>query len=168
MTGDGPQDTGPRVVELGPVGAELLAELHARCFADPDVSGPAWNAGAFAELLSLPGCFALVAAAGDAEAPMGLILVRVAADEAEILTIGVLPGSRRSGIARHLVDAALDRTRAAGAVKLFLEVAATNGPARALYAALGFAEIGRRRGYYRLAGRVVDAIIMVRADDDTA
>lgn len=152
----------PRLVELGPAGAELLAALHAQCFADPDVTGPAWDDRSFADLLSLPGTFALVAVRGvEADAsPAGLILARTAADEGEILTIGVLPQQRRGGVARHLVRGAMAHAAGAGATTLFLEVAETNAPARGLYSSLGFNDVGRRRGYYRLGGRAVDAIIM--------
>ena len=75
-----------------------------------------------------------------------MVLLRVAADEAEILTIGV--AARRQGIARALMAAALERARAQGARTMFLEVAADNGAARGLYEMLGFAPAGLRQGYY--------------------
>jgi ribosomal-protein-alanine N-acetyltransferase len=77
-----------------------------------------------------------------------MILIRVAADEAEILTLAVAPEARRTGLGRALLDAACEAARAAGAVRLFLEVSATNQAARALYDAAGFQQIGRRRRYY--------------------
>ncbi len=48
----------------------------------------------------------------------------------------------------------------AGAVTMFLEVASTNTPARALYAAAGFVRVGRRAHYYAHGG---DALVL-RAD----
>lgn len=155
MTGD------PAIARLdaaaGPAGAALLAALHADAFVDPAVSGPAWGTADFTALLAMPGTFALVAG-GDA--PVGFVLVRIAADEAEILTLGTATAARRHGVARALVAGAAAAARASGAVRLFLEVAETNGPARALYAAAGFTVVGRRRNYFMLAGRPVDAVVM--------
>ena len=70
------------------------------------------------------------------------------ADEAEILTLAVIPGQRRHGIGRALLRAATRRAEAMGAASMFLEVAVTNVAARALYATQGFAEAGIRRRYY--------------------
>jgi [ribosomal protein S18]-alanine N-acetyltransferase len=78
----------------------------------------------------------------------GMIIARVAADESEILTLAVSPGQRRRGIGSRLLRLAMDRAAERGAMSMFLEVAMTNDAARALYAALGFAEAGRRLGYY--------------------
>ena len=82
------------------------------------------------------------------------------ADEAEILTVGVVPSARRRGIARMLLGALLDEARRRGAREAYLEVRIDNAAARALYAKEGFAELGIRPGYYD-AGRV-DAVVMSR------
>jgi ribosomal-protein-alanine N-acetyltransferase len=76
------------------------------------------------------------------------IMVRVAADEAEILTLAVPPLLRRRGRGRALLDAAIVHARMRGARAMFLEVSATNDAARALYAQAGFHETARRTGYY--------------------
>lgn len=112
-----------------------LAELHALAFAD------CWSVEAFADLLGAPGVHALLA-------PDGFIVVRTIADEAEILTLAVAPAARRTGLGRGLAKKAADTARGQGAVRLYLEVSAENAPARALYAGLGFTEIGRRAHYY--------------------
>ena len=129
------------MIEIVPAGATatpLLAQLHGGCFAD------AWDAAAVARLLAMPGAFALLAArAGE---PVGFVIARQAADELEIVSIGVLPAARRAGAARALLDAAF--ARAQGATVCFLEVAAGNAAARALYLRLGFAQVGRRPRYY--------------------
>lgn len=89
---------------------------------------------------------------------------RVIADEAELLTLAVAPPARRQGLGRGLLAHFLDEARRRGATRAFLEVAADNGPACALYQAGGFAEDGRRRGYYRGPdGVVVDALLLSRA-----
>jgi [ribosomal protein S18]-alanine N-acetyltransferase len=78
----------------------------------------------------------------------GFILFRVAADEAEVLTLAVTPAARRHGLGRRLLRAALERAAAQGAARMFLEVSAANGPARGLYETAGFSEVARRPRYY--------------------
>lgn len=132
--------------------AAAMAAAHAGAF------DAAWGAEEFADLLGDNGVFGFVALGS---APMGVILCRVAADEMEVLTIGVPPAARRRGIAKALMAAALGAARQAGAREAFLEVAVDNDPAAALYAGLGFRRAGVRRGYYNRgpAGRA-DALIM--------
>ncbi len=89
---------------------------------------------------------------------LGWAGVSVVGDSAEILTVGVVPAGRRRGIGRRLLADLLDEARRRGAVEVFLEVREDNTAARGLYRSEGFAELGRRRGYY--AGGRVDAITM--------
>ncbi len=144
---------------LGGADPALLAALHAESFPDAP-----WSARAFGELLALPGTAGLLAAQAPADAgtPLGFLLWRVAADEAEVLTLCVRPTARRRGVARHLLRTAREPMRAAGARRLFLEVAEDNAPARALYRAMGFREIGRRPAYYqRWKAARIDALLLV-------
>ena len=133
-----------------------LASLHALCFAK------GWTAQSIGQLLRTPGAFALLAEAGGSAC--GFILIRVAADEAEILSIGVVPRARRLGTGRRLVSAGAAKARDMGAVTLFLEVARENEAARALYAAGGFTEAGLRRGYYRGPEGGADDALVLRAN----
>ena len=127
---------------------EALAALHAEAFETP------WDAASLTALLDSPGVFAV-------EQPDGFILIRVVADEAEILTLAVRPAARRSGLGGRLVEAAVVRAAALGAERMFLEVAEDNVAARGLYARAGFREAGRRRGYYaRSDGSREDALIL--------
>jgi ribosomal-protein-alanine N-acetyltransferase len=134
--------------------AQLLAELHAEAFED------GWSAAAFEELLRTPGAVAVIAREG-AE-PLAFLLVRQAADEAEIITIATRPQAQRRGVARQLLANRLEALRQDGIRHLFLEVAASNTAALALYQAVGFTEAGRRKGYYRRQHGVEDAIVMRR------
>lgn len=128
--------------------AARLAEIHAAAFPAP------WDAAAFATLLNQAGVFVL-------EAPDGFILLRAVADEAEILTLAVRPAARRAGLGAGLVEQGAVAAAAYGATRLFLEVAQDNAPALALYARAGFAEAGRRPGYYaRPDGGRQDALIL--------
>jgi ribosomal-protein-alanine N-acetyltransferase len=124
--------------------------------------GLAWGEADFAGLLRSPGVFAV----GDRR---GIALGRVAADEAELLTLAVRPEHRRSGLGRGLLDRFEAEARARGATVAHLEVAAGNAPAISLYRARGYAEVGRRTGYYRAAdGSRDDAVLMARTLADKA
>jgi ribosomal-protein-alanine N-acetyltransferase len=129
-----------------------LARLHARCFDE------VWDRATFARLLGSPGVFGLLARR--ASATLGFALVRVAGDEAELLTLGVDPSERRRGLARRLTERAIDGARIRGARALFLEVAADNDAARALYASLSFERVGLRKGYYARGPAKVDALTL--------
>jgi ribosomal-protein-alanine N-acetyltransferase len=125
------------IQRVGPAHAAVLAAIHGAAFPTE-----AWGAGAFQVQLEMHSVLALLDSRG------GLALLRVTADEAEILTIGVIPAMRRRGIARGLLDEVLAHARALGVQSLFLEVGIRNRAARALYDAMGFKEVGRRRHYY--------------------
>lgn len=131
---------------------DALAALHGVCFVSPRP----WSAVEFQELLQSPGVFLETR-------PKGFVLGRVIADEAELLTLAVDPAARRAGLGTALVKDFVATARAHGATRAFLEVAATNQAARALYQAQGFAQAGLRRGYYRNAdGSATDALILDR------
>lgn len=156
MTGAEP---GP-VAELRRAGrfdAALLAALQAEAFGD-SAGTERWEARSLEALLAAPDCLGLIAASGGR--PLGFGLARLAADEAEILSLGVVPAARRLGLGRALLDALVARTRAQGAGTLFLEVAADNPGAIGLYAAAGFRRVGRRPGYYGRPDSAVDALIL--------
>ncbi|WP_419728112.1 GNAT family N-acetyltransferase [Lichenicola sp.] len=138
----------------GAATAGLAAALHAQCFPP----GERWDEAAMAALLAVPGSFACVVM-GAGSLPAGLALVRVAADEAELLTLGVLPEARRQGVARRLLGELTGAAAARGAVRLFLEVSVANAAALALYLGLGFDELGRRRQYYPDG---TDALLLAR------
>ncbi len=148
-----------RHAPLDPSQAELLAAIHAEAFDRP------WSRADFAELLASPGVFGWLSLAG--EAPLGFVLARAVADEAEILTLAVSPDRRRRGIGRSLIEAALFEARARGAARIWLEVAEDNVAALTLYRAAGFAPTGRRRGYYSRPAGAVDALVLSRETPTT-
>ncbi|MCV3272228.1 GNAT family N-acetyltransferase [Roseobacter sinensis] len=129
---------------------EGLAALHERSF----TSERPWSASEFTDLLA------------DAHVRLlhrdhGFALIRTVADESELLTLAVHPDHRRQNIADALVTDWLKTVKASIA---FLEVAADNEAARALYSKHGFAESGRRQAYYRRDGAApVDAVLMTAA-----
>ncbi|MBS0274903.1 MAG: ribosomal protein S18-alanine N-acetyltransferase [Proteobacteria bacterium] len=128
-----------------------LADLHARAFAH------AWDRAAMQSLLKGHGVFAFIAGEGEVD---GFIMVRVAADETEILSIAVSPDARRRGLGSRLLTHAAQRAAGLGAVRMFLEVAAKNLPARNLYEKHGFRQVGARKAYYEDGG---DALVLASA-----
>jgi ribosomal-protein-alanine N-acetyltransferase len=134
---------------------DALAELHAAAFAEP------WPADDILRFAEDRGGFAIVAEEG--ATPAGFILCRLMAGEAEVLTLAVRPDARRRGVGRTLLEAGLALCRATAAA-MFLEVAADNPGAIALYEGAGFDVVGRRAGYYGRPGAPsVDALVMRRA-----
>ena len=115
-----------------------MAAIHAQAFPPRE----AWGEDAIALQLAMPGVFGLVHRDG------GMLLARVAADEAELLTLAVTPEARRRGVARALLADACSEARARHARALLLEVAVGNVAALALYRQAGFVEVGRRARYY--------------------
>lgn len=125
--------------------------IEAAAFTDP------WSARDFRECLAADTVFLV------AEAPGGLVgylVAQHAADEGEILNLAVTPARHRDGIGRALVERALATLAGHGARSVYLEVRESNAAARALYAALGFEEVGRRPAYYR---RPIEDAIVLRA-----
>lgn len=120
-----------------------LAELHAKCFPHKP-----WGAADFADLQK-SGCEIIAS-------QNGFIVYRAVADEAEIITIGVAPDARRTGIAAAMLGIIEGDLKKRGVKHIFLEVAADNAPARALYEQTGFVQVGVRPKYYD----GVDAIMM--------
>ncbi len=135
-----------------------IAGLHAGLF------DPAWDAAAVSKLMEHPGSTTLIARTGFPKVSVGFVMAQIAADEAEILSLGVEPSWQRIGLGKRLVDSIARALATAGARRLYLEVAADNAAAIALYAKSGFAETGRRKGYYPRPGKpAADALVFSKA-----
>lgn len=143
-----------QIAPAGPVHAHLLAALHAECFEDP------WTGKAFSSLLGTPGTLAWTACDKQTDRPVGFILLRAVAEEAEILSIGVIPDARGQAVGAKLIHAA---GLLEGLKTLFLDVAEDNHNALRLYQREGFEIVGRRSGYYAREGGIrVDSLTMKR------
>lgn len=155
-TGDG---SGLKFVSLlwaNPERAQDIAALHAMLF------DPPWSEDSVRALLELPVATSFVAYDGESKQTVGFVLGQFAADEAEILSIGVRPDWQRRGLGRRLVEGLIRAIERAEARSLHLEVAADNTAALALYGRLGFKERGRRAAYYqRKSGPAADALTLV-------
>ncbi len=126
--------------------APAVALLHREDFVRP------WSAAEFADLIDQTPVFGFAARqVGQKGRLAGFVLARLAAGEAEILSVAVSRANRREGLGRELMEAVMRELHAERASHLLLEVDETNLAAVGLYRKLGFGQVGRRPGYY--AGR---------------
>lgn len=146
----------PVLSEATSADAGRFAILHATSF------GRGWSEDEMVRLLGDPSVIAHRAMGAGNLA--GFILSRIAADEAEILSVAVDRRRRGRGLARALLDLHLRRLAGAGVAALFLEVDPDNQPARRLYAHAGFREVGRRAGYYVRDGAPPATALVLRRD----
>jgi [ribosomal protein S18]-alanine N-acetyltransferase len=130
----------------------IMPIMHAAF--DPQF-GEAWTESQCLGVLTMSGSHLLVAGT---KQDVGFALSRLVIDECELMLIAVSPLMQRRGIGRVLLDRVIADARTGGAASIFLEMRSDNN-ALGLYAATGFVEVGRRRGYYRGSnGRVHDAL----------
>lgn len=138
--------------------ADTLVEIHADAFAR------GWSAEDFAALMAQPNVFALAIRRESIfgiRRLVGFVLVRAAADEAEILTIAVSPSRRGRGYGRLLMEEAMRKLYRERVAACFLEVNRDNDRAIGLYRVLGFEDVGMRKGYYGGdAGSAGSALVM--------
>lgn len=134
--------------------AALLANIHIQCF--PNY----WNSAAFTDFFSVSGTYALLA---EGRQTMGMAVYRVQFEQADILTLAVLPDFRRSGVALTLLEEAIRQAASKGCQKMFLDVEDGNVAAIALYEGFGFVHTARRKLYYRQKnGSFTDALVMTK------
>ncbi|MDB5515186.1 MAG: ribosomal-protein-alanine N-acetyltransferase [Tardiphaga sp.] len=135
--------------------APSLAKLHGASF------HRGWGEGEFEEMLSQRNT--LVHRLRLRSKFIGFAVSRMAADEAEILSIAIAPGQRGRGLSRQLLLTHLGHLAGRGVRTVFLEVEENNQPARRLYDRAGFTVAGRRERYYREAGgEQLNALVMRR------
>jgi len=120
-------------------------------FSDP------WSADDFAECVDSGVPFLVAEQQGIVA---GYVVAHYAADEGEILNLGVAAAHRRQGIGRALVERVLQTLVQRGVGTVYLEVRASNAAARQLYESLGFGEVARRARYYR---RPIEDAVVLRA-----
>jgi ribosomal-protein-alanine N-acetyltransferase len=135
--------------------APKLAELHGASF------HRGWGEGEFESMLAERNT--LVHRLKVGRKVVGFAVSRIAADEAEILSIAVAASHRGRGLSRNLLLTHLGHLAGRGVRTVFLEVEENNQPARRLYERAGFGVAGRRERYYRQAsGEQLNALLMRR------
>jgi [ribosomal protein S18]-alanine N-acetyltransferase len=136
----------PSLSDARPADAAAIAALHKASFqrgwGEEEVYGLLIDKNVVAHR-------AMIGRAVKGSTMAGFILSRLAAGEAEILSIAVAPKQRGHGLSRPLLDLNLRRLAGLGARVVFLEVDENNVPARALYRRAGFADVGQRKSYYQ-------------------
>ena len=133
--------------------AETLAAIHQECFLTY------WDIEAFSGFFSVHNTHALLAEREGEKA--GMAVFRLTPDEAEIITLAVRPDFRRRGVGRALLEKTMKEAASTGLKVMFLDVEAGNEAAVKLYESQGFAQINRRRQYYRQKdGSYTDALVM--------
>tara|TARA_R100000365_G_C2748236_1_gene79291 strand:- start:5328 stop:5789 length:462 start_codon:yes stop_codon:yes gene_type:complete len=144
------------LIVLRPDDAGRTAMLHLKCFPDP------WSAASLRGLLKDPSILTLGIERDGQLA--GFIMGQTIVGETDILTVCTNPDLRRQGIAHHLLEAMITRCGERGVSRMTLDVAEDNIAARALYAAHGFTEDGRRPRYYSAKRDIpVDGILMSKS-----
>jgi ribosomal-protein-alanine N-acetyltransferase len=144
----------PQLAAADPRDAASFAKLHAASFRR------GWTEEEFERLLLERNV--LAHRAGTARDLHGFILSRLAADEAEILSVAVTASRRGRGLAGRLLDLHLRTLAGRGARAVFLEVDDDNVAARRLYARRHFHEVGRREVYYQGPSGGSRAIVLRR------
>ena len=143
------------VEPASPRDAPVLAQIHAASF------HRGWGEGEFENMLSERNT--LVHRLRIGRKVVGFSVSRIAADEAEILSIAVAQSHRGRGLSNNLLLTHLGHLAGRGVRTVFLEVEENNQPARRLYKRAGFAVAGRRERYYRQAsGEPLNALLMRR------
>lgn len=142
-----------------PAMAGEIASMHKELF------DPAWDEESVRKMLIDPCASALIAKVRlrhiGPPIPAGFIIARIVADEAEILSVGVIEPFQRRGIGEMLILGLQRAAKGSGARNLFLEVASDNSAAQRLYSATGFARVGCRKSYYkRRDGTSADALTL--------
>ena len=128
------------VVPMTEAHVAQVAALEQVCFSDP------WSENSVRSELENPLSTWLIALEG--ETVLGYVGSQTVLDEADIMNVAVAPDHRRQGIARLLLERLEEALRSRNVHSLTLEVRASNEPAKALYASLGYVRVGRRPNYY--------------------
>ena len=116
-----------------------------------------WSEGIFRDCLRVGYTCRVVTSANRV---IGYGVMSVGAGEAHILNLCIDAAFRCQGIGRRMLDYLLDKGAAAGMSEAFLEVRPSNTAAIRLYLAVGFDQVGMRRGYYQAVGGREDAAVL--------
>lgn len=145
---------------IHPVGrshARALSGLHKGCFSK------GWGHLEFESFFERAGVFAAIAYHRE-KTPVGFVLCWLIEDQCDLLSMGVLPDSRRDGVGQMLLDYALANACSLDARHMILEVNVNNIAAQTLYETQGFEKFSIRKGYYTNAdGTLADAVCMRKA-----
>ena len=117
-----------------------IAALEAMCFSAP------WSENAIISELSNP--LSLWIVAKEDNVVVGYIGSQSVLGEADMMNLAVHPDYRRMGVGRALVAALVASLKEKDVHSITLEVRSSNDPAKNLYFAMDFQQVGRRPNYY--------------------
>lgn len=132
------------------------ADLAAVSALEASLQSFPWSTGNFADSLAAGHDARVLRSAGEL---VGFSVVMNVVDEAHLLNIGIARPCQGQGHGARLLRQIIDDARAAGAMRLLLEVRPSNRQAIDFYQAFGFRQIGVRRGYYPAALGREDALV---------
>lgn len=135
-----------------------MTKLHSRSFFH------GWSESDFSNYLLKPHANPIYVACDAKQKLAGFMVLGLAKEEAELLSINVEAKWRNNGVARAILEAGLDDLATIGITSLFLEVDEANVSAIALYQRFGFDEVGRRQGYYLLKNGTRATALVMRAN----
>jgi [ribosomal protein S18]-alanine N-acetyltransferase len=144
------------IVPAVPEDAPALAALHAQALP------PGWPAADFAAYCGEAN--QIVLKAEDGAGIVGLAVLQIAADEAEILSIAVAKETRRRGLGSAMMAACIESCAPRSVSTIYLEVAEGNGAALALYGKMGFSIVSRRPDYYQGGRSAPEAALVMRLE----
>jgi ribosomal-protein-alanine N-acetyltransferase len=139
-----------RLPQLGDL--RSLVEVELLCFADP------WPPQFFISEILAEGRFNRVAV-DEKGALAAYLFCAWQYLDLHVLKVGTLPGLRRTGLGRRLMQLAEEHAVEMGGESLTLEVRPTNHAAIALYEALDYERMGTRPRYYSDGE---DALVMTK------
>ena len=130
--------------------------------ADRSPGAPSWTAATWDGVLAsaADGQQRAVMIAEHEDETIGLGVIGMAGDDAEIESLAVSTAWQRQRVGVRLCEQMMAWAKERGAARILLEVRVSNGAARGLYASLGFREEAVRRRYYREPDE--DAVLMAR------
>ncbi|HHG91064.1 MAG TPA: ribosomal-protein-alanine N-acetyltransferase [Devosia sp.] len=138
--------------------AKNLARLHTAAFFR------GWSESELAAYISTPHKTPLYVACNARRHIAGFVVLQLAGDEAELLSIVVAPRWRGRGLGEALLRAGIDDLRTTPVERMFLEVDEANEPAIRLYRRFGFIEVGKRKGYFPLRGGSPATALVMRCE----
>jgi len=150
----------PELLDVGPeIGIRPMTEADvAEVFAVERASYQfPWSEGIFRDCLRVGYVCRVLALESQV---VGYGVMSVGAGEAHVLNLCVADAYRCRGLGRRMLSYLLERGAAAGMSEAFLEVRPSNTAAIRLYQAMGFEQVGMRRGYYQAAGGREDAAVL--------
>ncbi|MFC4931095.1 ribosomal protein S18-alanine N-acetyltransferase [Massilia sp. GCM10023247] len=153
MMMNAPAGAGLALVPMTPADVDEVHALECSVFPHP------WSRANFAD--SLEAGYDAWLLRDRAGKLAGYFVLMYALDEAHLLDVAVAGERHGTGLGRYLIETLCARAREMGATSVLLEVRPSNERALAVYGRFGFAEIGRRKGYYPAhEGKREDAIVM--------